>query len=134
MMKRGNLTGFKKGAARLSVEDALKHARTALSSQDIAQITGVAILTVRTHLGNCVTQGLAYNIGTRGKGLYLWGQPERATPVNVAQPRSRISDATYTGPQWAIREGGLDHLSHPSRRGDERVSHAPMMLMGGSLG
>lgn len=60
-----------------------------------------------------------------------------AEPAETAAPRtfthlSRVETYTTEGLK-PVRAGAENHLAVPSRRGDQRVQHQPMMCMGSSV-
>lgn len=59
-------------------------------------------------------------------------------PLPVAGPRTFhpfAEKATYSAAGLQpVRMGAQDHLAVPSRRGDNRVAHRPMMCMGSNIG
>ncbi len=101
----------------------------------LADLTGVTIKAVHARLASMVRDGLVtIQRPTSKPNLY-------SLPVAgiVAGPRRQYvtGSGTYTGPNWAHsagRPGAMDHLKHPSRRGDVLVPHTGQMMSMAGVG
>lgn len=98
------------------------------TAKELAELTGETIKAVHSRLASMVRDGLVtIQRPTAKPNLY-------SLPIAgiVAGPRQYVTGScTYTGPNWAQsagRPGAMDHLKHPSRRGDVLVPHTGQMV------
>lgn len=100
------------------------------TSNELAARTGVTIKAVRARLASMVRDGIIQS----KKAPHPHQNLLYSLPVAgiVAGPRQYVTGSgTYTGPNWehsAGRPGAMDHLKHPSRRGDALVPHTGQMV------
>ena len=100
------------------------------TSNELAELTGVTIKAVRSRLASMVRDGIIQSKeAPRPNQNLLYSLPVAGI---VAGPRQYVTGSgTYTGPNWehsAGRPGAMDHLKHPSRRGDVLVPHTGQMV------
>lgn len=119
--------------------------------QEISDATGVNIFTASKIIAALVLKGIAVRGTTPrfpGMRRIFAAQYAPAQAANTgaasearAQPKAKArtfhpfgETATYnTAGLQPVRSGAQDHLSVPSRRGNERVAHRPMMCMGSNI-
>jgi hypothetical protein len=101
-----------------------------LNAQQLSEMSKLNLRLVRYYLGRFIGMNLISNVGKRAGSAYYWNA---STPREIAPSVSRISGETYCGPRWNIRAGASDHLSHPSRRGEDLVPYAPPMSIAGAV-
>lgn len=70
-------------------------------------------------------------IQSEGKSPMIWDIPRQVSTGPKADMRHRQMDGVFRGVDWSVstsRPGCMDHLQHPSRRGDELVMHQQRMI------
>ena len=100
---------------RLAVERAIQQSREPVTASDITTKTGLHEDTVRSHLNNCLNNGLVRNTCPGQKpATYVWGLGSR--PIgNIPEPRTCLTMGQYTPPKGApMRDGSLDFLDQPT--------------------
>ena len=99
------------------------------TANELAALTGEPITSVRARLASMVRDGVIQSKETKRRHPNLYSLPFAGI---VAGPRQYVTGSgTYTGPDWAHsagRPGAMDHLKHPSRRGDVLVPHTGQMV------
>jgi len=100
------------------------------TANELADLTGEPIKAVRARLASMVRDGVIQSKKAPYPHPYLlYSLPFAGI---VAGPRQYVTGSgTYTGPNWehsAGRPGAMDHLKHPSRRGDALVPHTGQMV------
>ena len=97
------------------------------TANELAKLTGEPINAMCPRLTSMVRDGLV-TIQRPTSKPNLYSLPFAGI---VTGPRQYVSSGTYTGPDWAQsagRPGAMDHLRHPSRRGDALVPHTGRMV------
>lgn len=102
------------------------------TANELAELTGVPIKAVRARLASMVRDGIIQS----KKAPHPHPHPNLLYSLPfagiVTAPRQYVTGSgTYTGPNWAHsagRPGAMDHLKHPSRRGDVLVPHTGQMV------
>jgi hypothetical protein len=126
-----------KSETRLAIEEALKTGtrESPINAAEIAEMTGLSISLVRTHVNNCIERHQAHNVNTPGQvgAAYAWGRkPEPGKSPNVAQPRqSTFKDGDYDGRElrpFTGRAGAMDAYGLPS---DGRPRVRPIIISAG---
>ena len=121
---------------RAEIIDALRKNQPC-TANELAALTGATITAVRSRLASMVRDGIIQSkeAPRRHPNLYSlpgWMEDEAPVAGIVAGPRQYVTGSgTYTGPDWAQsagRPGAMDHLKHPSRRGDVLVPHTGQMV------
>lgn len=99
------------------------------TANELAELTGEPITSVRVRLTSMVSDGIIQSKKAQRRQPSLYSLPFAGI---VAGPRQYVTGSgTYTGPNWAHsagRPGAMDHLKHPSRRGDALVPHTGQMV------
>lgn len=103
-------------------------ATSPMTTEQIAERAGVNLMQARTHIGNCVHTRLAHNLKASGPGLYAWGQPTRAEPVN--SPRSVPTDVYVPPKDGPVRVGSMDAYALPHLVNGERVGRTRPAIVG----
>lgn len=108
------------------------------TANELAELTGDCITSVRVRLASMVRDGIIQSKEAPRPHQNLlyslpgWMEDEAPVAGIVAGPRQYVTGSgTYTGPNWgqsACRPGAMDHLKHPSRRGDVLVPHTGQMV------
>ena len=97
------------------------------TANELAKLTGDCLTAMCSRLTSMVRDGLV-TIQRPTSKPNLYSLPFAGI---VTGPRQYVSSGTYTGPNWAQsagRPGAMDHLKHPSRRGDVLVPHTGQMV------
>ena len=99
------------------------------TANELAAMTGSTITSMRVRLTSMVSDGIIQSKKAPRPHPNLYSLPFAGI---VAGPRQYVAvSGTYTGPDWshsAGRPGAMDHLKHPSRRGDVLVPHTGQMV------
>ncbi|MBT9158949.1 MAG: hypothetical protein DDT26_00198 [Dehalococcoidia bacterium] len=99
------------------------------TANELAKLTGDRITAVRARLASMVRDGIIQSKEAPHPHQRLYSLPVAGI---VAGPRQYVTGSgTYTGPNWAHsagRPGAVDHIQHPSRRGDVLVPHTGQMV------
>ena len=102
------------------------------TANELAALTGEPITAVRARLASMVSDGIIQSKETQRRHPNLYSLHEAPVAGIVAGQRQYVTGSgTYTGPNWAHsagRPGAMDHLKHPSRRGDVLVPHTGRMV------
>lgn len=102
------------------------------TANELAALTGEPITSVRVRLTSMVRDGIIQSKKAPRPHPNLYSLHEAPFAGIVAGPRQYVTGSgTYTGPDWAQsagRPGAMDHLKHPSRRGDVLVPHTGQMV------
>ena len=98
------------------------------TANELAKLTGDRLIPVCSRLASMVRDGLV-TIRRSTSEPNLYSLPFAGI---VAGTRQYVTGSgTHTGPNWAHsagRPGAMDHLKHPSRRGDVLVPHTGQMV------
>ena len=100
------------------------------TANELAELTGEPINAMCPRLTSMVRDGLV-TIQRLTSKPNLYSIHEAPVAGIVTGPRQYVSSGTYTGPNWAQsagRPGAMDHLKHPSRRGNVLVPHTGQMV------
>ena len=122
-----------KSPERLAVERTIQQSREPITASDITAKTGLHEDTVRSHLNNCINNGLVRNTCPGQKpATYVWGLGSR--PIgNIPEPRTCLTMGQYTPPKGApMRAGANDAYTIPSLVSGQSVERRRPILMASS--
>jgi hypothetical protein len=141
------VTSPQKPGVNARIKAAIKAAKEAPTARTISEATGIDCRTVSRNLGKLARDKVVKHAQGSGRGSYTtWAlvdaiappPPAAIKPAWVGQVVPPRDKAPSTAPgEWPTpkpaRADAADHERIPSRRGEARVPHHPLMLMGSSV-
>jgi hypothetical protein len=117
---------------RIRMEEWLEAATRPHTTKEIAEAVGITDVQARHFLSKLVHQGVLRNVAdTKNvRSQYILAEKIRKAEPTPPPQRSLMNRPVHS---WSfatpVRPGATDHEAIPSRRGECRVPHMPMMLM-----
>jgi len=123
------MTNFVDYQAQETIVSILKKNGT-MKAAEIAAIVGHTVPAVTARLQAMAFAGKVKIIRQQGKHPALWTNIDEVQDPALPRTFTTIKQG-FSGVDWGkstMRPGCLDHLHHPSRRGNELVSHRTPIL------